>query len=176
MPEDLNLLAKRYKTLSREIYFYLTLIVGYIIIMTLTFSLANPADSNFLFVMLLSLLGSFIAYAILLLILFSVLRNSAKSKFVGRLKEELVVWKMKAVESTILSIETTTPVPLVNIEIYANNILNERLTNAFSKIELDQLGIFYPDTVYIIQQVLEQNPSLGKYYNVEQFFVKNIGK
>ena len=86
------------------------------------------------------------------------------------------MWKMKAVENTILSIETTTPVPLVNIETYAHNILKERLSEEFPNIKLEQLGIVFPVTVYIIQRILEQDPTLGTYYNVEQFFVKNIGK
>lgn len=115
-----------------------------------------------------------VGYAIFLFILYTIIKEIAKSRLRRCLDQVLIEWKQKAIEDTIKTIESVAPVPILNIESYSHNILNQWLTQTYPSINLQKLNIFFPDTVFILQQLLAQKPFLGTYYQVEQQFVKSF--
>lgn len=115
-----------------------------------------------------------VGYAIFLFILYTIIKEIAKSQLLRCLDQVLIEWKQKAIEDTIKTIESAAPVPILNIESYSHNILNQWLAQTYPSINLQKLNIFFPDTVFILQQLLAQKPFLGTYHQVEQQFVKSF--
>lgn len=173
MSEDLGVLVKQYQRRSQSGYYVLAFFGIAILIWVIFIIISNfVVGAGFLFFIA---PGVDFVLLIFLIILYNILKDTAKGQLKRRLDQELVAWKMQAVEDSIRSIETAAPVPLINVETYAHNILYHKFATEYPGLDLQKLRVVYPNTIFIMQQLLTQKPFLGTYYQVEQQFVKKFG-
>ena len=172
MSEDLGELVKQYQKRSEPVYYIIAFCGGVLLSWIIPIIIDNVVGGVGLFFLIIP--GLDFVFLIFLIILYNILKDTAKIKLKKRLDQELIAWKMQAVEDTIKSIETAAPVPLMNIETYSHDILYQKLSTEYPSINLQKLKILFPNTIYILQLVLEQKPFLGTYHQVEQQFVKNL--
>jgi hypothetical protein len=116
----------------------------------------------------------FIVSLVFLMVVYKERRRSAKTKFTLAFNLELHFWKLEAVEIAISDIETEAPIPLEKIELYSHNHLNQKFSVEFSSLNINNFNIVFPETITIIQELLDEKPLLGTYHPVEQQFIKNF--
>lgn len=172
MSEDLGVLIKRYTRRSNAGIYTLACFGGAILTWIIFLIIVNFVPGTGLLILIVP--GVDFVILIANIIVYNVLKDTSKAQLRRCLDTELIVWKMQAVEDSINSIQTAAPVPLINIETYAHNILFHKFATEYPRLNLQKLGILFPNTVYILQQLLAQKPFLGTYYQVEQQFVKNF--
>ncbi len=164
MSENLGKLVKQYKNRSQKGYYVLAFIGGFILIWILGFTFTNPIDGSRIILVIVGGPISIVAPILILVLIYTILDETAKSRLKRCLDQVLIEWKMKAVEDTIKTIETVAPVPLIHIETYSHNILYQWLATSYPSLNLQKLRIGFPNTVFILQQLLSQKPFLGTYY------------
>lgn len=175
MSEELGELVKQYKTRSQGVFYLLAFIGGFFVIWIPILTVTDPTDMNRFFAVLFIGPPVTVGYAILLIAIYNLVKDPIKRKLRISLNQVLIEWKQKAIENTIETIESAAPVPIINIESYSHNILNQWLAQTYPSINLQKLNIVFPDTIFILQQLLAQKPFLGTYHQVEQQFVRTFG-
>ncbi|MHA1125454.1 MAG: hypothetical protein ACTSO7_09890 [Candidatus Heimdallarchaeota archaeon] len=177
MSDDLLQANERYqKRLSEGFFYILAFFAVNILAWVLMFSLTSAEDlSRFTTIVFAGPLV-FVFSLAFLAVVYTLRRDSAKSKLKGCLDQELIYWKMEAIELAINDIETEAPIPLEKIELYSHNLLDEKLSAEYSSLNLYKLKIVFPETITILQNLLYEKPFLGTYHPVEQQFTKNFSK
>ena len=116
----------------------------------------------------------FVVSLLVLLITYIERRDRARRQVIYTIDEMIFDWKLQAIEQTIANIHSIDPVTLEKIQSYADSLLNEKFVTEYPSLNLFKLRIVYPDTQQILLKLLDQQPFLGTYYQVEQHFVKHF--
>ncbi len=168
--DDVEQLMVRYENRKGQIWIYVILIIIGVIASIVIFIVGGYK-------------GYLIGIAVLTVslvvnpILYIFLKSTAKDDLKEAVNQQGDFWKYEAVEEAIIHIETNTPIPLEKINAFANDQLIQNVKTRYPSLEIERISMLIPsDTVYVIQDLISKNPSLGTYHQVEQFFVKNISK
>lgn len=168
---ELEKLLERYKRIKFMIvYFFIAGIIGFIVDQVLIWHFQLPegfTGLNYPFV-----IGSllFIAYLVVLLVLYALIRNTLRSRLMKNLEPYVIDWRMQAIKDTIDNIQSEAPVPIEKIDSFVDTIYR----NKISSLKLLGLRFYHPETEKLLQDLLYNESYLGTYYPVEQQFVKNI--
>ncbi len=177
MSEELQEIVTTYqKRLKQGIYFIIAFLGTNFLMVVLFFVLANVVYETVIdFGGLLVLFPAvFIGSLLVLSVTYIQRRDSAKRRVNSAFNEVMVEWTMQAIEETIVNIHSIDPVSLEKIEFYTQSIIKEKFASEFPKLILSKLYIVYPNIQQTLLQLLNHQPFLGTYYQVEQHFIKHF--